>query len=164
MSLTDLPSSQILNAVSFSSLNFVVGDDGTIYDHGTGYKIDRGINSSSKKPSKNISHLVNLKDDSEEEGKNFSFKDNQRLSQSNKVHTSPVNRRNRHLRKMHIKGNNEASGEGDQSSEGNVPGEDRVQQIRLATYSQNQDVMYSSPNKSSRVGSMKRKYLIFLIM
>jgi hypothetical protein len=164
MSLTDLPSSQILNSVSFSSLNFVVGDDGTIYDNGTGYKIDRGINSSSKKPSKNISHLVNLKDDSEEEGKNFSFKDNQRLSQSNKVLTTPENRRNHHFKKIHIKSNNEASGEGDQSSEGNVPGEERVQEIRLATYPQNQDVVYSSPNKSSRVGNMKSKYFIILIM
>jgi hypothetical protein len=103
---------------------------------------------------------VKLKDDSEEDDKNFSFKDNQRLSQYNKDHTTPVNRKNHHFKKMHINSNNEASGEGDQSSEGKVSGEDRVQKIRHATYPQNQDGMYSSLNKSSRIGSMKGKYFI----
>lgn len=143
----------------FVFINIIVGDDGTIYDHGTGYKVhDRDDYSKHISDEKHTSQKVELKDDLEREERNFSFKDKQRNSQFDKYRSTPEDRKKHYLGSIDVTDNeNELAGEGDKSSEGKVSGEDRVQKIRLATYPQSQDVMYSSSNKSSHRGNIKGK-------
>lgn len=138
---------------------FIVGDDGTIYDHGTGYKVHgRDDYSNRISDEKHASQKVERDDDLEREEKNFSFKDKQRNSQFDKYRSTPEDRKKHHFKSIDVTDNeNELAGEGDQSSEGKVSGEDRVQKIRLATYPLSQDVMFSSSNKSSHRGTIKGK-------